>query len=291
MTKRNRSGGWKYAKRSGHKNEDRAASDLENNVEEQKRLLKLINRESCQIVRVFAGGIHENDVPCILGDRPTKSKSDIDVFLNNGEFYGVSVKKSFSGQVYLIKLKRFIEGFETIYGVKIPEAVKNAMHLFWGDISPDEIKKIVTEYSSAYNEYEISKNRIVGEVLEKYNANYYELLLSWFQNNITDIFDFCFSRGLASRPQDWATIIWYKNEIHGNHLDHFFLTKDLEKVIGNFEVSYGKINGQTTIQLPFGFVQWHSPKNTIPGNMQFHHKYDKILALFQDYQNKKTSKN
>lgn len=42
---------------------------------------------------------------------------------------------------------------------------------------------------------------------------------------------------------------------------------------------YGTKNGGSTIQLPFGFVQWHSPRKVIPGNLQFHHSYDKMIEL------------
>ena len=44
---------------------------------------------------------------------------------------------------------------------------------------------------------------------------------------------------------------------------------------------YGPRNGGSTIQLPFGFVQWHSPRKIIPGNIQFHHDYDKIIKALE----------
>ena len=47
----------------------------------------------------------------------------------------------------------------------------------------------------------------------------------------------------------------------------------------NQNTFYGKVGGGTTIQLPFGFVQWHSPTKKIPGDMQFHHGYEKIKEL------------
>ena len=39
------------------------------------------------------------------------------------------------------------------------------------------------------------------------------------------------------------------------------------------ETFFGTTNGGTTIQLPFGFVQWHQHQ------MQFHHNYYKIKIL------------
>ena len=40
-------------------------------------------------------------------------------------------------------------------------------------------------------------------------------------------------------------------------------------------VYYGNTLGGSTIQLPFGFVQWHQH------SMQFHHNFEKIRALFE----------
>lgn len=45
------------------------------------------------------------------------------------------------------------------------------------------------------------------------------------------------------------------------------------------DIYYSKVNGGSTIQLPFGFVQWHSHKKTILGQLQFHHDYEKIMKL------------
>ena len=39
-------------------------------------------------------------------------------------------------------------------------------------------------------------------------------------------------------------------------------------------VYYGNTLGGSTIQLPFGFVQWHQ------NSMQFHHNFEKIQKLF-----------
>jgi len=47
------------------------------------------------------------------------------------------------------------------------------------------------------------------------------------------------------------------------------------------EKMVGSVLGGSTIQLPFGFVRWHSPSKTIPGQMQFHHSFSKISQLFE----------
>ena len=50
------------------------------------------------------------------------------------------------------------------------------------------------------------------------------------------------------------------------------------------ESEYGNKTGGSTIQLPFGMVQWHSPTKKIPGDMQFHHSYEKIMELLNEWE-------
>lgn len=57
---------------------------------------------------------------------------------------------------------------------------------------------------------------------------------------------------------------------------------DAKKCMEN-KAFYGTRTGGSTIQLPFGFVQWHSPKKIIPGEIQFHHKYNEIINFLKDY--------
>lgn len=273
MKKRNRSEGWKYAKKTGHLNEDMAAVELDRNSDLQKRFLALLGKENIRIKRVYTRGIHQINVPSVFGDT-TKSKSDLDVVLEDGDIIRVSLKKSLDGQAYLISPNRFINGFEKIYNKIIPTNVKEAINLFWGDVSHEQISEIVNEYGSKYDKYELYKNRIVGAVLKRYNENYYHALLNWFKENISEIFDFCFCKGLAKEEIDWVQVIWYKDEMKGK-IDDLFLASDIKENLSKFGVEYGKTNGETTIQLPFGFVQWHSPTKSIPGSMQFHHSYEK----------------
>ena len=58
--------------------------------------------------------------------------------------------------------------------------------------------------------------------------------------------------------------------------DEIFDIEDICKISknnANTEIMYGTTNGGTTIQLPFGFVQWHQHQ------LQFHHQYCKIKKL------------
>ncbi len=75
-------------------------------------------------------------------------------------------------------------------------------------------------------------------------------------------------------------VLWYKNELSENDLDDLFLIDEIKKKLPK-NAEFGNRNGGTTIQLPFGFVQWHSPTKVIPGSIQFHHNYIKIKELME----------
>lgn len=270
---RDRAQGWQYAKVSGHNNEDLLTELLKNNVEVQKRFLDKINRRDARIVACDSDGINETDVPCVLGGK-TRNKADMMVTLGDDSLVGVSIKKSLGGQVFLISTKRFIEGMEAQYKIKIPEDVVRAIELFWG--SARDIMAIIRQYSSSYKQYEIEKHRLTADTLKKYNPRLGSMLIEWFRNNIYYITDFCFSRGLALNDADTAAVIWYKNMLGEHDIDEIYQIDELCKKAEEHkqEINYGTVNGGTTINLPFGFVQFHQDK------MQFHHKYDKIKEMF-----------
>ncbi len=279
MDHRNRAGGWKYAKLTGHENENLVEKLIKSDIEYQEYFLKRIGKTNSKIIDVSAGGLKEKNVPCIFCGETTKSKTDMQIMLDDDSCLNVSIKKSTSGQVYLISDSRFINGFEFQYKKEIPPRIKEAIKLFWG--SSENTLQILNKFGTQL-EYEKRKNRLVGDTLKRYNSKLYEDLILWFQSNIYEITDFCFSKGLAANKNDWAEIIWYKNELGENSIDDIFYIKDLCNIMqqkSNIEIFYGNKGGGTTIQLPFGFVQWHSPTKKIPGDMQFHHNYEKILKL------------
>lgn len=277
MNNRNRASGWQYAKLSGHRNEKIIDDLVINDIECQNKILKCAKITDAKIEKISYGGINELNVESVFNDK-TKSKTDMCILLSNGKRINISIKKSFGGQVYLIPIHRFIEGFELQYGKEIPKNTKRAIELFWG--SAEDTREIINTTNSKYKKYELRKNRLTAETLKIYNEDLYNNLILWFKSNIADIFDFCFSRGLAKNKEDWSDIIWYKNEVGDNDLDTLFNISDLkEKIIKTSDISYGTRTGGTTIQLPFGFVQWHSPTKIIPGSIQFHHKYVKMLEI------------
>ena len=97
--------------------------------------------------------------------------------------------------------------------------------------------------------------------MKEYNEDFYNLLLNWFNDNVSELFDFCFAKGLAKNSEDWAQIVWYKNMVGENQFDTMLYLEDLKDNIPH-NVVYGTRNGGSTIQLPFGFLQWHSQRKS-----------------------------
>lgn len=276
IRKRNRSEGWAHAKNSGHENENIVEHELLINKGFQKDFLARINRTENTITSVKFGGINEKSVDSVLHGKKTKSKTDGHIILNDGTKLNVSLKKSMSGQVYLITVDNFIEGFEKQFDTEISADVKRAINLYWG--TAEDTEEILKKYATN-SIYEFHKMRLTADTLKKYNPMLYKSLIEWFSQNCYEVFLFCFSRGLAKDKSEWANILWYKNEIGENNTNDVF-------IIDNFDfkytskAEYGRVNGGSTIQLPFGFLQWHNPGNKLPhGAMQFHHKLSSIKSI------------
>lgn len=278
---RTRASGWKHAKLSGHKNESLLENSLLNNEELRSFFLKKVNKETATITHIDIGGLYETDVECVFDGEKTKSKTDMHIILDDGSKYNISIKKSLSGQVYLINANRFIKGFELQFNKIIPDNIKRAIYLFWG--YDEDVLSIINSVGTKKN-YEVRKHRLVADTLKIHNVDLFNSLIDWFKNNIKEITDFCFSKGLAKNQNDWANLVWYNNLLDENPVNEIYFIDELIEIISKYSeenIFYGKVGGGTTIQLPFGFVQWHSPTKKIPGDMQFHHNYHKIKELLR----------
>lgn len=275
MEHRNRAQGWKHAKLSGHENEELVKELFSDTGTFQSEFLKRIGKDNCHIVNIDVGGLKEKNVVSVLGGT-TKSKTDLKLTLSDGTLLKISIKKSLAGQVYLIPIEHFINGFELQYHQIIPDDIKKAISLYWG--SADDTIDIIEKFG-VIKSYEKHKHRVVADTLKNYNPVLYTKLLEWFKHKTYELFDFCFSKGLAKNEEDWANVVWYINKLGENDVDELFLIDDLAEYFSeeaHAETYYGSKNGGSTIQLAFGFVQWHSPTKVIPGCIQFHHNYKKI---------------
>lgn len=282
MENRNREEGWQYAKISGHENESLIKELLENDLEYSKNFLKRINRENANINEVIIGGLHETNFLSVNGNK-TKSKTDLKIFLENGEIINISIKKSLAGQVYLVSSEIFIKTFEKQFKKIIPENVKEAINLFWAG-NPEEAVSIIENYADQSKEKfynsQIRHQSLNATTLKAYSSNMYAELLNWFYNNISEITKLSFSMGAVAIHSEWSDYIWYKNLVDdGVTIDSIFSIKELCNAITALScryIDYGAKNGGTTIQLPFGFVQWHQSK------LQFHHNYEKIANIIKE---------
>ena len=282
MSIRNRSEGWRHAKISGHSNETDITKKINNSKKFRENFEKKLKLNS-KIKSAVVGGLKEKNVEDVFG-KSTKSKTDLTITLENNGKSNISIKKSLVGQVYLIGVERFLRGFEIQFKKKISQDVERSFKLFFGGtediisiIDNARLKNIKDETKKKIKNYEKIKNRVTWSTLREYDLELSNTLIKWFKQNIEDIFLFCFQRGLSKKQTDWANFVWYKNELDENKIDLILDIKKLSVKINNDSfksmIIPGKTLGGTTIQLPFGFVQWHQ------GQIQFHHNLNLMTQI------------
>ena len=279
MDHRDRAEGWQYAKLSGHKNEDLVKNLLDTDKDFAASLLKRIDRPFANILRTTIGGLHETNVPSVNG-RKTKSKTDLKVFLDTEEVINISIKKSLGGQVYFVRAGLFIDTFEKQFKTQIPDDVRRAINLFWATA------KDAVEIIEKYGDKAIAKNydlqlrhkSLNATTLKAYSEQLYNALLQWFTDNAYELAKLSFSMGAVKDRKEWSDYVWYINLLGENKADDIFHIVDIcnaVRRVTNDETYYGSSYGGTTIQLPFGFVQWHQKQ------LQFHHSYDKLCSILK----------
>ena len=278
MEYRDRATGWQYAKLSGHKNEDLVKHWLDNDPEYAKAFLCRLGIQGETIKETSIGGLHETNVPSVTGRRKTKSKTDLKVFLECGKEINISIKKSLGGQVYFVRAGIFIDTFEAQFKKAIPESVKRAINLFWA--AADDAIPIIERYADRSNaksyDLQIRHASLNATTLKNYDETLYNDLLNWFAENAYELTALSFAMGAVRDQEEWSDFVWYINLLEENNVDAVFSIPDLCKAaasVASEGTYFGATNGGTTIQLPFGFVQWHRRQ------LQFHHNYDKVSSL------------
>ena len=114
--------------------------------------------------------------------------------------------------------------------------------------------------------------------LKAYDEELYNALLDWFTANAYELAKLSFSMGAVRNRDEWSDFVWYINLLGENDTDDLFFIEDVceaVQAVAHKETYYGSSYGGTTIQLPFGFVQWHQ------GQLQFHHDYDKLKNMLR----------
>ena len=272
---RDRAKGWQHAKLSGHQNEVAVQAlflDEQYCNDFSKRLgIK-------QIVNASTGGLHEHNVNSVMG-KTTKSKTDLVLQLEDNSTINISIKKSYGGQVYLIGVDAFIDGFEAHFGESIPNGVKESLYLyFYRHPNIEQLLKdanLNNGLADSVQRYQSRKKRLTWNTLVKYSKADAEMFLQWIKDNIDKIAEFCFARGLAKDRENWADYVWYINTIGESDFDCIFRISDIKRAVKYYvnSIMPGRTLGGSTILLPFGFVQWHQQK------MQFHHSFEKLLQI------------
>ena len=280
MEHRDRATGWQHAKLSGHKNEDLVKHLLDNDSDYAQSVLCRLGHPNDKIKATSIGGLHETNVPSVTGKRKTKSKTDLKLFLESGEDVKISIKKSLGGQVYFVRAGIFIDTFEAQFKKTIPESVKRAINLFWA--AADDAISIIEQYADKSNEknydLQIRHASLNATTLKAYDESLYSDLLNWFTENAYELTALSFAMGAVRDQDEWSDFVWYINLLEENDVDAIFSIPELchaAAKVASKETYYSTTNGGTTIQLPFGFVQWHQ------GQLQFHHNFSKLTDLLK----------
>jgi len=257
---RNRSDGWKHGKNSGHLNERMVV----------EYYLQLNENSDVEV-----SGMKK--VESIMGKKTTP-KPDIRAN-DNGTIKNYSLKKSLNGQVHMNKVSIFINGYEKIFE-NIPLDVKNGLsYVFGGNLNVCSVlnDERYIHSDEKIRETELRRKTLCLDTLKKYNIEIYNDMMKWIKDNISNIAEIVFKRGWVVSKDNFADVIWYKNLVDdGQNVDKMFNIDDVIEKCGNHKdkVTPGTKNGGTTINLPFGHLQYHQ------GGLQFHHSYEKISSLF-----------
>ncbi len=279
LSERNRSQGWQHAKVDGHKNESQLGLILESSA----ALSDLVHES------VF--GVNQPTMPEVKVDGLSyvdsifggKTISKVDILMSWSESHvGLSVKKSNSGQVWLVSLERFLTALRHSLDDELPNEVEYFLKLFIGGNNLTEMQDefaYALRKTSGYkwHQQQIRQNRLVFEGIREAFPDLAEAMLKFLKCNITLITDLMFFRGLAANENDFADAVIYNKITEGQNI--FTQGRLLERVSANRNISLigpGPLNGGSTIILPTGFLQMHHPAGE--NLLQFHHNYERMLA-------------
>ena len=280
---RNRSEGWRHAKLDGHANEKQFAELLLRNREFISEIEKYITKKSPKgSPEISVDGAKH--VESIFGDMTT-SKVDLSMKWNSGEEINISLKKSNSGQVWLVSVPRFISAMEFHLKQKLDSEVQIGISLFIGGSNladfEDYFKRALASdkrKSPSIAEQEMHQSRLVAKSIEANFPSIWEATLNFFNANIDLITQLSFAQGLAKSLRDAADVIIYNKVTDGPSIF------PIPRIINNVKSSTKKIsivagpkNGGSTLLLPTGFLQMHHPQSD--NLLQFHHQYKKISKL------------
>ena len=267
---------------SGHKNEEMIAEALNKNIAFRTHFCDRIGMNASDFVAATAGGRHAPQVESIIGGK-TAEKTDVRIMWQGGALTNISLKKDTAGQVYLVTVRNFVAVYEAQYNVTVPDKVRRALALFIGEAEDSKAILDATDLSVdgekvrsiAYKQ----NHRLVFEVIRNYDANMASMLLDWLKKQIASVCELCFSAGAVKDRDKWANVLWYKNlvDADGQGLDFLVpISRVVSALVKNGDkniVERGPKNAGSTIQLPFGHLQYHLKQ------LEFYQQLKKIQSL------------
>lgn len=299
MTQRSRAQGWQHAKRSGHQREVDLAAELREDSQFSSWIHEKIFGTSESVAPLVASsGASMERVPSVLGDL-TIPKVDIEVIWPHPResTARVSLKKSETGQVWLVTRDRFIRGFEAQFDRSVSNAVVEGLRLFIGPLEEFEMVQALAgrpllggmSRSSGVPQ-ELHQRRFVAATLDAYFREIWRETLGWFRLETHRIAELCFRRGLAAQPEHYASGLLYSinDPSSGRVGNHYFALSELADRIHalapELRAVVGPRSGGSTVVLPFGFLQMHNPRPrgqvSWKNQLQFHHQLKQLQALF-----------
>ena len=279
-TGRNRSEGWKHAKLDGHGNENRVAGALPSD----KSFISDIG--SLNLGKTLSGkpkaiDIGQTQVKTIFGDHQLP-KPDIVLEWCNHVRTNLSVKKSSSGQVWLVTFERFLEIYKHHSRTEVDANAAKALALFIG--GNDNLAKYRSDFLSALNaskvatpkiyEQELHQNRLSASSISRSFPVCWQELIDFFRDNIGLISELAFARGATESKEMWAEVVLYTLPDGSRSIFSIADIASRSQLANKSKITAGPKNGGTTIILPFGFLQMH--KNSI----QFHHQHASLKNLY-----------
>ena len=278
---RNRSEGWKHGKLSGHANEAHVARLLveDRGLAREVFLARFGDEHSTQLEVTAVEDIGKLTVPTVLGDL-RYPKPDTLIEFEGGKRLALSIKKSESGQVWLVTLDRFVKIVEFYTHAPVPPIALEALHLFIGGAR--NIKTVASLYEQAIEstpetlvsirKQERHQKRLTSTTLKAVYPQRWQALIDFLVENIELLTLLMFSRGATASKDYWADTVLYYLENGGT------AAFDIQRIAAaaqqaRDEIAYGVLRGGTTIQLPTGFLQMHK------GQVQFHHQLHKLSEL------------
>ena len=282
---RNRAQGWKHAKKTGHSNEISFGRSLVASPSEALRILRLKFGSleiDPKLLDVSVDGAKK--VASVIQDgQLTTSKVDL-VLMHGTQSVAVSLKKSDSGQAWLIQVDRFCEVMNRNRR-PVPKDALKALRLFIGGhnlkgLELDFLKALASSerLTPELAAREKKQQRLVAATLSREFNKEWRDLLDYFDKNVSLISDLMFARGCAKNREDFAEVLVYNK---AQPTSRVFLLKELIVFIDRrkklFPVVPGTKNGGSAIVFPAGNLQMHKPRGN--HQMQFRHDLARISSI------------